>query len=90
MRRGPGHALAPSATELTDQPIRLPSTDSSGFQVVEAQKQRGEMERQARLAETQDATMRLAAKAAEEAARARAEAADARQTLQNAVEQRQP
>jgi hypothetical protein len=78
----------------TDQPIMLPNTDSSGSQVTDArereaqaaaQQQRDEVDLQIR-----DETMRLAARAAEESARARAEAAEARQTLEAAVEQRQP
>lgn len=78
----------------TDQPIMLPNTDSSGSNVTEARlREQAIAEAQAREQrdlEIRDETMRLAAKAAEESARARAEAAEARQTLTNAFEQRQP
>src|SRR4051794_12855812 len=74
----------------TDQPIMLPNTDSSGYAVTEAAQMRAAQERDAAHDAQYEETMRLAAKAAEEATRARAEAAQARQTLQNAVEERQP
>lgn len=77
----------------TEQPIMLPNTDSSGSQVTDARlREQAIAEAQAREQqdlEIRDETMRLAAKAAEESARARAEAAEARQTLTNALEQRQ-
>src|SRR3954453_10960131 len=74
----------------TDQPIMLPNTDSSGYAVTEARAMRAAEARDAAHDAQYQETMRLAAKAAEEATRARVEAADARQTLQNAVDERQP
>ncbi len=74
----------------TDQPIMLPNTDSSGTAVTEAQAMRAQAEHEAELEAERQEALRLAAKAVEDAAAARAEAAEARQTLQNALEQRQP
>jgi hypothetical protein len=74
----------------TDNPISLPNTDTAGDIVVERQIF---AEQQARL-QRDDAWKRqmqaLTAKAVEEAARARADLAEAKQTLKDAVEQRQP
>lgn len=73
-----------------DQPIMLPNTDSGGSAVTEAQAMRAAQEREARIDAERQQALQLAAKAAEEASRARAEAAEAKETLQNALEQRQP
>jgi hypothetical protein len=77
-----------------DQPIMLPNTDSSGTQFVEAQAlaaaRAADAERAQHDLEIRDQTMRLAARAAEQSALARAAAADAQATLQKAVEQQQP
>lgn len=74
----------------TDHPVMLPNTDTSGYWPAEWQAQRAQETNNAQWMAMHEATMRLAAKAAEESARARAEAAEARQALTNAVEQRQP
>ena len=73
-----------------DQPIMLPNTDSGGSQVTEAQAMRAQQEREMLLDAQRQEALQLAAKAAEEAARAHAEAAEANQTLQNLLQQRQP
>ena len=74
----------------TDNPITLPNTDTSGDYVARRQIYE---EEQARL-QQDDAwkgqMQALTAKAVEEAARARADLADAKQTLKDALEQRQP
>ena len=73
----------------TDAPISLPNTDTSWQAWNE---RRMILEQQAavqRDIEVRNETMRLAARAAEESALARADAAEARQTLANAVEQAQ-
>lgn len=74
----------------TEQPIMLPNTDSSGSNVTEAQFQRAAAQHQAEVDAQRQQALQLLSKATEEAARARAEAADANQTLQRALEQRQP
>jgi len=74
----------------TEQPIMLPNTDSSGRSVEEAQAMRAMMEREARMDAERQEALRLLAKGAEEAAQARAEAAEAKEALQRSLEQRQP
>jgi len=74
----------------TDQPIMLPNTDSSGYAVTEAHQLRAQQDRDAQWMALHEDTMRLAAKAADEAARARAEAAEANRTVQKVVEQPAP
>jgi len=74
----------------TDHPVMLPNTDTWGTAVTEAEAMRALQQHEAQTAAERQQALQLLAKATEEAARARAEAADARETLQKALEQREP
>jgi len=73
----------------TDHPIMLPNTDTSGYWPAQWQAERAQQSRDAEWMAMHEATMRLAAKAAEDAALARADAATANQALQETQQQNQ-
>jgi hypothetical protein len=73
----------------TDHPVMLPNTDTSGYWPAEWQAQRAQETNNAQWMAMHEATMRLAAKAAEDASLARADAANANQALQQSQQQNQ-
>ena len=74
----------------TDNPISLPNTDSAGDVVTQRAIAAAQQERLRRDDDWKQQMQAMTAKAVEEAARARADLAEAKQTLKDAVEQRQP
>ena len=74
----------------TDNPITLPNTDSAGDAVRRRAIADDEQARLQRDDEWKQGMTAMTAKAVEEAARARADLAEAKQTIKDALEQRQP
>jgi hypothetical protein len=74
----------------SDYPITLESTDTSPESVAQREFVAEQYERVQRNDEWQQEMQALTARAVEDAARARADLAEAKETLKNAVEQQQP